>query len=141
MLSLHHGPLDESRTIVGLEALDDALVLWLDMHGKIWLEVFNLIVLKIGRNNVAGKVVLKEKYLLILGTKLTIPQLNPVLVELSSHPSLCIMLVVESQLGTSLFVEHAWSCCFPNDEGWEFLRTIHICCECICQSEIFAFDS
>jgi hypothetical protein len=39
--------------VVGLEASDDALVLRLDMSGKIGLKVLNLDALKIWWNNVA----------------------------------------------------------------------------------------
>jgi hypothetical protein len=38
--------------IVGFEASDDALIIWLDMHCEIWLEIFNTNVPKIVWNNV-----------------------------------------------------------------------------------------
>jgi hypothetical protein len=107
--------LDKSGAAMGFEALDDALVLWLDMCGEVWLEVFNLDVLKVGRNNMARKVILKEEYFSILLSKFT------VLIELSSHPSLRIILVVKPQLHTGLLVESLWPCCFPNNKSWEFL--------------------
>jgi hypothetical protein len=136
-----NGSLDESCAVVGFEASDNALVLQLDMCSKVWFEVFNSDVLNVGRDNVAGKVILKQKYFSILGRKFTIPLLNPVLVELSSHPSLRIMLVIKSQLGTCLLVECSWSCCFSDDECGEFLRSIGICCERIRQPKLFAFDT
>jgi hypothetical protein len=111
---------------MGFEASDDTLVLWLDMHSGVWLEVFNSDVLKVGRNNMARKVILKEEYFLIIFLKFVIPLLNPVLVELSSHPSLHVISVVKPQLHTSLLVESSWLHCFPNDKSWEFLRPIGI---------------
>jgi hypothetical protein len=118
--------LNESSMIVGFEASDDALVFWLDVHGEVWLEVFNLDVLKVSRNDMAGEVILKEKYFSLLFSKFVIPPLDPLLVELGSHPSLCIISVVEPQLGTGLLVESPWPCCFPNDESWEFLGPIGV---------------
>ena len=47
--------------VVGLEASDDALVLWLDMSGKIGLKVLNLDALKIWWNNVAREIVLEKE--------------------------------------------------------------------------------
>ena len=85
---------------MSLEALDDTLILWLDMHTKVWLEVFNLNVLKIGRNNVAGKFVLQEEYFSVLCLEFSIPLLNPILIEMSGHPGLCITSVIEPQLHT-----------------------------------------
>lgn len=112
--------------VMGFEASDDALVLWLDMRGEVWLEVFNSDVLKVGRNNMARKVILKEEYFLILFSKFAIPLLNPVLIELSSHPSLRVISVVKPQLRTSLLVESSWPRCFPNDKSREFLRPIGV---------------
>ena len=54
--------LDKTGVVMSFEALNNPLVLWLDMRSKVGLEVFNLDVLEVGRNNVARKVILKEKY-------------------------------------------------------------------------------
>jgi hypothetical protein len=92
--------LDESGMVVSLEALDDTLILWLDMCSKVWLEVFNLKVPKIGRNNVARKVILQEKYFLVLCLEFLIPLLDPILIEMGSCPGFCVTLVIEPQLHT-----------------------------------------
>jgi hypothetical protein len=74
----------------------------------------------------ARKVILKEKYLSFLFSELVIPLLNPVLIDLGSHPSLHIISVVKSQLSTSLLLESSWPRCFPNDKRREFLGPISI---------------
>jgi hypothetical protein len=40
--------LDKSGMVMGFEASDDTLVLWLDMCSEVWLEVFDSDVLKVG---------------------------------------------------------------------------------------------
>ena len=132
--------LDETG-VVGFEASDDALVFWLDMCSKVWLEVFNLNVLEAIGNNMARKVILKEQYLPFFFLELVIPLLNPVLIDLGSHPSLHIISVVKPQLSTSLPLESSWPCCFPNDKRWEFLRSIGIQCEGISQPDLLALNS
>ena len=113
--------LDESGMVVSHEPLDDTLVLWLDMCSKVWLEVFSLNVLKIGRNNVARKVILQEKYFSVLCLEFLIPLLNLILIEMGGHPGFCIVLVVEPQLCTCLLFECSRACCFPDNEWREFL--------------------
>ncbi len=43
---------DELGTVMSLEALNNALVFWLDMCSEVGFEVFNSDALEIGRNNV-----------------------------------------------------------------------------------------
>ena len=118
--------LDETGTVVGFEASDDVLVFWLDMCSKVWLKVFDSNVLEAMGNNMARKIILKEQYLSFLFLELMILLLNPVLIDLGSHPSLGIISVVKLQLNTSLVLESSWPRCFPNDKRWEFLRSVGI---------------
>jgi len=49
-----------------LEALDDALVHWLDVRCKVWPEILNMDILKPIGDNVARKIVLQKKDLSML---------------------------------------------------------------------------
>jgi len=86
--------LDKSGMVVSFEASDYTLVFGLNMCGEVWLEVFNSDVLKVIRNDMAGEVVLKKKNFVLLFLKISIPLLDPVLIEVSSHPCLCIVSVI-----------------------------------------------
>jgi hypothetical protein len=132
---------DESGMVVGLETSDNALIIGLDMCCEVWLEVVNSNTSETIRNDMPREVVLKEKYLLVPCMDVPILLKNPILIELSSHPCLCIISVIQSQLSTHLFLECSRTCCFPDDKRLEHIRTISICCECICQLNFFPFDS
>ncbi len=54
------GTLNESGMIMSLEALDNPLVIWLDVCGEIWLEVLNFNTLEVRENDMAREVVLKK---------------------------------------------------------------------------------
>jgi hypothetical protein len=56
------GLLDKSGMVVVFEALDDALVIWLDVCSEVWLEGYNLDVSEVGRNDMTRKVILKENF-------------------------------------------------------------------------------
>jgi hypothetical protein len=85
--------------VVGFEASNDALIFWLDVRSKVRLEIFNLDIFEVSRNDVARKVVL-EKYLSLLFSELIVPFPDPGLIDLSRHPSCCIISVVKPQLST-----------------------------------------
>lgn len=88
--------LDESGAVVGFETSNNSLVLRLDVGSEIGFEVLNLDALEVGRNDMARKVILNEKYLSSLCLKFMIPLLNPVLIEMGCHPGLCITSVIKS---------------------------------------------
>jgi hypothetical protein len=96
--------LDELSTVMNLKTLDDArddaLVIWLDMGSKIWLEVLNSNALKIWRDNMAREVVLQEKYFPVCFLQFLVPLLDPILIQLRGHPHLCIVPVIKSQLAS-----------------------------------------
>ena len=45
---------------MSLKALDNPLIIWLDMCVKIWLKVLNFNALEVRGNNMARKVILKK---------------------------------------------------------------------------------
>ena len=47
--------LDEPGMLMGFEAVDDALIFWLDMCGKILFEIFNSNVPKVVGNNMLNR--------------------------------------------------------------------------------------
>jgi hypothetical protein len=85
---------NESGTVVGFETLDDALIVGLDMCCEVWLKVFNSNTSETIRNDMPGEVVSKEKYLSVPCMDVPIPLKNPILIELSSHPCLCVISVI-----------------------------------------------
>ena len=126
---------------MSFEASDYALVFGLNMCGEVWLEVFNSNVLKVVGNNMAREVVLEKKNFALCFLKFSIPLLNPVLVEVSSHPCLRIVSVIKPKLGTHLLVESARLCSFADHKRWTLLRPISIRCECVSHPDFFALDS
>jgi hypothetical protein len=52
--------MEELGPVMTFEASDYALVKWLNMGGKIWLEVFNSDILEIRGNNMAREIVLEK---------------------------------------------------------------------------------
>ena len=112
--------------VVGFKASDNTLILWLDMRSEVRLEVFDSDALEIGRDNVAGKVILKKKYVSSFRLKFAIPFLNPILIEMRSHPSLRIVSIIKPKLCTRLFVKRSRPCCFPYDKRSELLRSVGI---------------
>ena len=92
--------LNKPGTVVSFEATDYALIFGLDMCGEIWFKILNSNVLKVIRNDMARKVVLKKEDLSSLSLKISIPFLDPVLIQVSGHPCLCIVSVKKTQLLT-----------------------------------------
>ena len=127
-----YGSLDESCSVVSLEAADDALVFWLDMRSKVRLKVFDMDVSKVGRNDMTRKVILQEKYFSVLFLEFSIPLLNPILIEMGGHPRLCIISLIEPQLHTHFFLECSRPRHFPNDKRGKLLRPTGIRCESVC---------
>lgn len=91
-----NGSLDESSSIVSLEALDDALVIWLDVGSEIRCKILDSNAFKIWRDNMAREVVLQEKYLPVCLQQFLIPFLKPVLIQLRGHPGFCVVMVIKS---------------------------------------------
>jgi hypothetical protein len=80
---------------VSLETPNNTLVFGLDMCSKVWFKVFNSNILKVGRDDMARKVILEEKYFSFFFTKFLISTLKPFLIELDSHPGFCIISVIK----------------------------------------------
>ena len=106
---------------MGFKASYYPLIIWLNMGCEIGLEVLDVDVLKAIGNNMSQEIVLKEDDLASIGLKLLVPLLDPVLIELHGHPHLCIVLIVEPELGTCLLVECSWMCSLTNDQRQKFL--------------------
>jgi hypothetical protein len=111
---------------VGLEASDDALVFRLDMSSKVGLKVLNPDALKIWWDNVAREIVLKKKDFPLLSLHFLIPPLNPVLIQVCSHPGLCVASIIKPQLSARLLVEGSWLRSFAYYERWKLLGSIGI---------------
>ena len=111
---------------MSFEASDYALVVGLNMCSEIGLEILDTDILKAIRNDMTREVVLKEEDFTSLFSKFSIPLQQPVLIEVSGHPCLCIVLVIKSKLGTCLLVKSSWACSLANDKWWKLLRPIGI---------------
>ena len=120
------GSLNEPCVVVGFEAVNYALIFGLYVCGEIWLKVFNSDVLKVIRDNMTREVILKKKNLAFFFLKFMIPLLDPLLIQVSSHPCFCIVLIIKPKLCTCLLVECLWPFCFSNNERWKFLGPISI---------------
>ena len=112
--------------VVSFEASDYALVFGLNMCSEVRLEVLDSNILKVVRNDMAGEVVLEKKNFALHFLKLSVPLLQPVLIEVSRHPCLRIGSVIKPQLGTSFLLESSWLCGFSNYKRWMLLRPISI---------------
>src|SRR6266704_2603220 len=55
--------LNKAGLIVCFKTSDNTLVIWVNMYSQVWLKNFNSNVLKTFRDNMAQKVILKEKNL------------------------------------------------------------------------------
>ena len=88
--------LEELGLVMSFKASNYALVIRLNMCCKICLKVFDSDVLEIGGNNMTREIVLEKQNFPFLHLKFPIPLLNPVLIQLSSHPHICIALVIKA---------------------------------------------
>ena len=122
---------------MGFEATNDSLIFRLDVRGETWFKNFNRDVLKVVRDNVARKVVLKKENL-SPQPKISVPFLDPFLIEVRCHPSFCVVSVMKPQLLTHFFVKSPWPCWFSDYKRWKLLGSICIGCECVCQPNLFA---
>ncbi len=87
--------LNEAGLIVCFKTSDNTFVIWVNIHSQVWLKNFNSNVLKTFRDNMAQKVILKEKNLSFLCLKFTVPLKNLFLVEVGSHPCFCVISIIK----------------------------------------------
>lgn len=135
------GMLNEQTTIMGFEAFDNALILWLNMCGEVWFEKYDFDILKAIWNGMGREVVLKEKDFMLLLLKLQIPMSQPWLMKSTGHPCLHIVVIIKAQPKTCFLFKNLGLCCFSDYEGRMFFRAIHIGCECIGQSNLLSLQT
>jgi hypothetical protein len=102
---------------VALEATDDTLVIGLNMCSEIGCKVLHTDVLEIVRDNMPGEVVLEEKNLSILLSKVVIPLMKKFLIQVGGHPCFGIVTIVKAKLCTGFLVECTGGFCLAYDEG------------------------
>ena len=66
---------------MNLEALNDALILWLNMCCQIWFEIHNLNLLQIIWDDVTAEIILEKEDIVLFPIQFCIPLMELVLVD------------------------------------------------------------